>query len=119
MATQGAIMKSLLILVVTALFAGGIAGCEKDMHDVLTLPIQSEEQAPKMFTVPEKGTYYLYSSKDPKKALFQKDLKKGDTIGFSVRGDRARALAAGTIIELDDYSEGASYAWKMEDKKKE
>lgn len=112
-------MKNLLMLVVTALFVSSIAGCQKDMHDVLTLPVQSADQAPKTMTVTEKGTYYLYSSKDPKKALFQKDLKKGDTIGFSVHGDRARALAAGTIIELDDYSEGASYAWKMEDKKKE
>ena len=112
-------MKSLLILVVTALFVSGIAGCEKEMHDVLTLPVQSEDQAAKTMTVTEKGTYYLYSSKDPKKALFRKDLKKGDTIGFSVHGDRARALAAGTIIELDDYSEGASYSWKLEDKKKE
>jgi len=112
-------MKSLLILVVTALFVGGIAGCEKEMHDVLTLPVQSDDQAAKTIAVPEKGTYYLYSSKDPKKSLFRKDLKKGDTLGFSVHGDRARALAAGTIIELDDYSEGASYTWKLEEKEKE
>ena len=89
------------------------------MHDVLTLPAQSADQVPPMLIVPENGTYYLYSSKDPKKILFRKEMKKGDQLGFSIHGDRVRALAAGTIIQLDDYSEGASYTWKLEEKKKE
>jgi hypothetical protein len=109
-------MKRLLLLVAALLL--GVTGCQGEMHDVMTLPSLSADQKPQMMTVTEKGTYYLYSSKDPKAVLFKRELKKGDQLGFSVHGDRARALAAGTIIELDDYTDGASYTWKLEEKKK-
>jgi hypothetical protein len=112
-------MQRLLSLVLSAVLLTVIAGCQGEMHDVMTLPAMGADQPPQMMTVTEKGTYYLYSSKDPKTSLFRKDLKKGDQIGFSVHGDRARALAAGTIVQLDDYSEGTSYVWKLEEKKKD
>src|SRR5258706_16291028 len=112
-------MKSLLLLVLPAVLLSAVAGCESPMHDVMVLPSQGAEQTPQMITVNERGTYFLYSSKDPRTVLFRKELKKGEQLGFSVHGDRARALAAGTIIELSDYSEGASYTWKLEEKKKE
>ena len=41
----------------------------------------------KTIKVTEKGTYYLYSSKDPKTPIFEKELKKGEELGFSVHGD--------------------------------
>lgn len=112
-------MKRLLSLVLSALILIGITGCPGPMHDVMTLPVLGSDQPPQMIIITEKGTYYLYSSKSPKTSIFRKDLKKGDPIGFSVHDDRARALAAGTIIQLDDYSEGTSYVWKLEEKKKD
>jgi hypothetical protein len=96
----------------------GAGGCQKTMRDVLTLqnagdaPVSEQEIA-----VPVKGTYYLYSSADPKAERFRRELKKGDLIGFRVRGNRVWATAAGTIVELEDYAEGASYVWRLEEKK--
>jgi len=58
-------------------------------------------------------------SKQPKTPIYETDLKKGDEVGFRARGDHARGIAKGTIIELDDYADGASYEWKIEEKKKE
>ena len=112
-------MIRFLTLSVLALFLATIAGCETQYRDILTLPGQGATQGTQGLAVPEKGTYYLFSSKDPKKALFQKDLAKGDEISFTVHGDNAKAVAKGTIIQLDDYSEGATYTWKIEEKKKE
>jgi hypothetical protein len=127
-------MKSLLSLGVVAIILLGAAGCETPMTAVIALDnggdltsattkmsLKGGGDIPsaKTIKVTEKGTYYLYSSKDPKTPIFEKELKKGDELGFSVHGDRAHALAAGTIVELSDYAEGASYVWKIEEKKKE
>jgi len=112
-------MKNLLMFIFSGIVLTAAAGCDTHMKDLLTLPPEGASVTPQTMTVTEKGTYYLYSSKEPKTVLFRKDLKKGDEIGFSVHGDRARATAAGTIIELSDYSEGASYTWKIEVKDKD
>lgn len=111
-------MKSLRMLVMAVFLFTGVAGCETPMRSVLELQNQGAATASETINVPEKGTYYLYSSVDPKKELFRKDLKKGDPLGFTVHGDRARAVAGGTLVELSDYSDGASYYWKIEEKKK-
>ena len=102
------------------------AGCETPMRSIVALENSAIKDAaattqPLSRTVPapEKGTYKLFSSKQPKTPIFETDLKKGDEVGFRARGDHARGIAKGTIIELDDYAEGASYEWKIEEKKKE
>ena len=46
-----------------------------------------------MTTVTERGTYYLYSSKDEHKPLYQTELRKGDALGFKVSGNHIRAIA--------------------------
>jgi len=102
------------------------AGCETPMRSIVALENSAIKDAaattqPLNRTVPapEKGTYKLFSSKQPKTPIFETDLKKGDEVGFRARGDHARGIAKGTIIELDDYADGASYEWKIEEKKKE
>lgn len=112
-------MMRLLTSFVISVILVGAGGCETPMVPVLTLETEGAAATSQVIKVTEKRTYYLYSSKDPKREVFHKDLKKGDELGFSVRGDRARALAGGTIVELSDYSEGASYSWKIEEKKKD
>jgi hypothetical protein len=101
-------------------------GCSTPMITVVSLENSAMEETaaatqPLSRTVPapQKGNYQLFSSKQPKTPIYQTDLKKGDEVGFRVRGDRARGIAKGTIIELDDYADGASYSWKVEEKKKE
>lgn len=95
-----------------------LAGCQGEMRDVLTLKNTGDLQPPaQVTTVKQKGTYWLYSTKDDKQDLFHRDLRKGDEIGFRVRGNRVIAVAAGTMIELEDYSEGASYVWRLEEKR--
>ena len=102
------------------------AGCETPMRSIVALENSAIKDAaartqPLNRTVPapEKGTYKLFSSKQPKTPIFETDLKKGDEVGFRARGDHARGIAKGTIIELDDYADGASYEWKIEEKRKE
>jgi hypothetical protein len=100
--------------------AVALAGCQKDMTEVLSL--KNTGDAPptvQEITVPERATYRLYSSKEPNADKYSRELKRGDKIGFQVRGNRVEATAAGSIIELEEYSEGASYVWKKEEKKKE
>jgi hypothetical protein len=101
-------------------------GCQAPMRTIVSLENGAIKDAaattqPLERTVPapEKGSYKLFSSKQPKTAIFETDLKKGDEVGFRARGDHARGIAKGTIIELDDYAEGASYEWKIEEKRKE
>ena len=86
---------------------------------MVSLPSQDEATLPlnQTMKVTEKGTYFLYSSKEPNTPVYHIDLKKGDEIGFHAAGSRAQGLAKGVIIELSEYSEGASYTWKMEAKK--
>jgi hypothetical protein len=106
-------------VVAVAVIGSVVAGCQGDMRPVLTLeagpatqPISQE------IRVTEKGTYYLYSSEEPNTPRFQIDLKKGDTLGFRASGSRAQAVAKGTQVELSEaYSEGATYTWKIEEKK--
>jgi hypothetical protein len=94
----------------------GIMGCQSPMRTVLSL--QDGKVTPgDSFVVSEKGTYYLYSSVDEKDPIYKVDLRKGDELGFSTHGDRAHATAKGIRIELSDFSEGANYFWKMEEKK--
>jgi hypothetical protein len=103
-----------------AMMALAIAGCQSDKMTVLSLENGQDGARPvrQVVTAPEKGTYYLYSSIDPKTAVYHIDLKKGDEVGFSMSGSRAQGLAKGVLIELSDYSEGASYTWKVEPEKK-
>lgn len=111
-------MKSLLACVM-AIVITALGGCSSNQTEVLKLANQDEAALPLNNTmkVTEKGTYYLYSSKEPSKAIYHIDLKKGDELGFHAAGSRAQGLAKGIIIELSDFSEGASYTWKREDKK--
>ena len=96
----------------------GLVGCQTPMRTVLTL--QDGQVSPtESVLVTEKGTYYLYSSVDGKDPIYKTDLRKGDELGFRTHGDRAHATAKGIRIELSDFSEGASYYWKIEEKKKE
>ena len=101
-------------------------GCQTPMRTIVSLENEAIKDTaattqPLSRTVPapEKGTYKLFSSKQPKTPIYETDLKKGDEVGFRARGDHARGIAKGTIIELDDYADGASYEWKIEEKKKE
>ena len=98
----------------------GIAGCQSNKATVLSLENGQDGSRPvrQVIAAPEKGTYYLYSSNDPKTAVYHIDLKKGDELGFSVSGNRAQGLAKGVLIELSEYGEGASYKWQVEPEKK-
>jgi hypothetical protein len=109
---------------VAMLLAAG--GCQAPMRTIVSLEnatikdtAATTQPLSRTVPAPEKATYKLFSSKQPKTAIYETDLKKGDEVGFRARGDHARAIAKGTIIELDDYAEGASYEWKIEEKKKE
>ena len=104
----------------------GVAGCQTPKRTVISLgnaAMVENSGEPQTLNrtvpAPQKATYFLYSSKQPGSPIYQTDLKKGDELGFRARGDRARGIAKGIIIELDDYAEGASYEWKVEEKKKE
>ncbi|HEY7118184.1 MAG TPA: hypothetical protein VH475_16460 [Tepidisphaeraceae bacterium] len=105
-----------------ALIVTILAGCQTPMRTVISLDSDNAkaDAQPQVQTInaTEKGTYYLYSSKE-QKPIYQTDLKKGEPVGFETHGDRARGIAKGIRIELSDYSEGASYSWKIEEKKKE
>jgi hypothetical protein len=103
-----------------------IVGCQTPMRTIVSLEnsaikdtAATTQPLSRTVPAPEKGTYMLFSSKQPKTPIYQTDLKKGDEVGFRARGDHARGIAKGTIIELDDYADGASYEWKVEEKKKE
>ena len=97
----------------------GIAGCQSNKLTVMSLENQEAARPiEQMTTAPQKGTYYLYSSKEPDSARYHIDLKKGDEIGFRVSGNRAQAVAKGVLVELSEYGEGASYVWKVEPEKK-
>ena len=113
-------MKSLLTCVV-AIAMTVLTGCQSTKTTVMSLASQDQATLPLQQTmkVTEKGTYYLYSSKDPNTAVYHIDLKKGDELGFHAAGSRAQGLAKGVIIELSEYAEGASYTWKREEKKQE
>jgi hypothetical protein len=112
-------MKCLPACVAAMLIVLGIAGCQSTKLTVMSLENQEAAQPiEQMTTAPQKGTYYLYSSKEPDSARYHIDLKKGDEIGFRVSGNRAQAVAKGVLIELSEYSEGASYVWKVEPEKK-
>jgi hypothetical protein len=111
-------MKWPLIPVVVLAIAGALAGCQAEMKQVVTLDrVDGSQPYDQMVAAPEKGTYYLYSSKKPNEAVYHTDLKRGEQLGFHVSGDRAQAIAKGIRIELSDYSEGANYVWKREEKK--
>ena len=103
-----------------AVIVFGIAGCQSNKATVLSLANGQDGSQPvrQVIAAPEKGTYYLYSSNDTKTAVYHIDLKKGDEVGFSVSGNRAQGLAKGVMIELSEYSEGASYSWQVEPEKK-
>jgi hypothetical protein len=111
-------MKSLLACVL-AIVITALAGCQSNQTEVLKLASQDEAALPLNNTmkVTEKGTYYLYSSKEPGKSIYKIDLKKGDEVGFHAAGNRAQGLAKGVNIELSDFSEAAIYTWKKEEKK--
>ena len=110
-------MKCLLSCV-AAIMICGLVGCQSNKPTVMTLTNQ-DGATPynQTMKVTQKGTYYLYSSKDPRTALYHTDLKKGDEIGFHVSGSRAQAMAKGTLIELPEDSEGAVFTWQWEEKK--
>src|SRR3954462_11349245 len=108
-------MKRVLASVVLLV---AVAGCQANMQTVLTLK-DGKASPSDTFVVSEKGTYYLYSSEDEKDPIYHVDLKRGDELGFRTQGDRAHATAKGIRIELSDFSEGANYYWKIEEKKKD
>ena len=104
--------------VAVVVLAAGLVGCQGEMRTVVSLDAGPATR-PINQTVPvtDKGTYYLYSSKEPNEAKYRTEMKKGDTIGFQASGDRAQGVANGIRVELSDYAEGASYQWKLEEKK--
>jgi hypothetical protein len=120
-------MKGLLasVAAVTVILLG-VTGCQAPQITVVSLEnaamadnAAQTETLNRTVPAPEKATYMLYSSKQPKTPIYQTDLKKGDEVGFRARGASARGIAKGIIIELDDYADGASYSWKIDEKKKE
>jgi hypothetical protein len=101
-----------------AVLALTLAGCLGDMRTVATLdPGPTTRPINQTMAVTEKGTYYLYSTKEPNEPKYKTEMRKGDTIGFQASGDRAQGVANGIRVELSDYSEGAGYQWKVEEKK--
>jgi hypothetical protein len=95
-----------------------LAGCLGEMRTVATLdPGPTTRPISQTMPVTEKGTYYLYSTKEPNDPKYKTEMKRGDTIGFQASGDRAQGVANGIRVELSDYSEGAGYQWKVEEKK--
>jgi hypothetical protein len=97
------------------------AGCESSKTTVLTLQNGAADGSAPLVqttTAQEKGTYYLYSSADPKTPKYHIDLKRGDEFGFRSSGNRTQGFARGVLIELSDLSEGATYTWKVEPEKK-
>jgi len=118
--------RSMMTAAVAVAMVLAAVGCQTPMRTIVALENEAIKDTaattqPLSRTVPapEKGTYKLFSSKQPKTPIYETDLKKGDEVGFRARGDHARGIAKGTIIELDDYADGASYEWKIEEKKKE
>jgi hypothetical protein len=112
-------MKWSLVPVVVVGFALGVGGCQNNKRDVVTLDrSDASSELDKLVAAPEKGTYYLYSSRDGDKAVYHTDLKRGEELGFHVHGDRATAIAKGIRVELSDFNEGATYVWKVEEEKK-
>jgi hypothetical protein len=114
------------VMVTAVVFLAATGGCQAPMRTIVALENSAIKDTaaatrPLERTVPapEKGSYKLFSSKQPKTPIYETDLRKGDEVGFRARGDHARGIAKGTIIELDDYAEGASYEWKIEEKRKE
>jgi hypothetical protein len=119
-------MQGLFASVAAAVVLLGIAGCQTPKRTVITLEnaamVENSTETQTLnrtVPAPKKATYFLYSSKQPGSPIYQTDLKKGDEVGFRARGDRARGIAKGIIIELDDYAEGASYEWRVEEKKQD
>lgn len=123
-------MKGLLRSVVAAaaiiVQLGVAAGCQTRLNTVVTLANESMSDTAattrpldRTIPAPVKGEYLLFSSKQPNTPIYQTDLKKGEPVGFRARGSVARGIAGGKIVELDDYENGASYEWKIEEKKKE
>jgi hypothetical protein len=99
--------------------AAALVGCQGEMRTVIALdPGPATRPISQTVPVTEKGTYYLYSTKEPKEEKYRTEMKKGDTIGFQASGDRAQAVANGIRVELSEYSEGAGYEWKIEEKEK-
>jgi hypothetical protein len=108
-------MKSTIGLSTALLLALLISGCASEKRDIQAL--EPGKPAPELYTVPEAGVYFLYSSKDDKKEHQRIEMKKGEQLGFRTQGNRAVGVAKGILIELPDYKEGASYYWKVEEKK--
>jgi hypothetical protein len=109
-------MKRIWTAVAAIIFLA--AGCETEKTAVITLNPTDQTNLEQMTTVTERGTYYLYSSKDEHKPLYQTELRKGDAIGFKVSGNHIRAIAKGMVVDIpDEDAEGASYVWKLEKKK--
>jgi hypothetical protein len=95
------------------------SGCETEKTAVISLNNPAGQTSlEQMTTVTERGTYYLYSSRDEHKPLYQTELRRGDPIGFKVNGNHIRAIAKGMVVDIpDDDAEGATYVWKLEKKK--
>lgn len=111
------IRKALAAAAIGMAVAAG--GCQPTGTDVMTLKNTGEvEPAPQMMTAPANGTYILYGGVEGKE-LYRKELRKGDELGFRVRGNRVEALAGGTIAVLDykEFTQGATFTWKMEERK--
>jgi hypothetical protein len=95
-----------------------VAGCQGERRSVISLGAGPTTQPlTQTIKVTEKGTYYLYSSKEPNEPRYRTEMRKGDTLGFQASGDRAQAVANGIRVELSEYAEGASYEWKIEEQK--
>ena len=91
------------------------AGCQAPMKTLVSM--EGETIAPtSAFTVQERGTYYLYSSKDEHSPVYSIDLKKGDELGFRIKNGRGIAYARDTIVQLKEFDEKVNYYWKMEAK---
>jgi len=109
---------SRVVPVIVVGFALGMGGCQDTKRDVVTLEHTDAPEVDKLVPAPDKGTYYLYSSRDANKAVYHVDLKRGEELGFHVHGDRATGIAKGIRVDLSEYNEGATYVWKVEEEKK-
>src|SRR4051812_23480599 len=119
-------LRGSMVRLVAGVVLAGAVGCETSMRTVVAIEntaisdtAATTQPMNRTVQAPENGTYQLFSSKQPRTPIYETVLKRGEEIGFRARGQVARGVAGGKIIELDDYAEGASYQWKIEEKRKE
>ncbi len=99
------------------------AGCQGPTQTVQML--EADKTAPAdVITVPITATYRLYTlkkepgkDKEEEKEVYSVELKKGEKVGFMRADNRIHATARGIQIDLPEREDGATYVWKVEEKR--